>query len=118
MSSHVLAEVERLATRIGIIHRGRLLQELEATEIEQLRARRLVVDAKDRAAAGAALAAAGYSAATDSETGAFVLREIRAVEAPDQVACVLVAAGAPPIHLAVEQEDLEEYFLRLTGADQ
>ena len=76
MSSHVLAEVERLATRIGIIHRGRLLQELEATEIEQLRARRLVVDAEDRAAAGAALAAAGYSAATDNETGAFVLSEM------------------------------------------
>ena len=78
MSSHVLAEVERLATRIGIIHRGRLLQELEATEIEQLRARWLVVDAKDRVAAGAALAAAGYSAATTAQTGAFVLSEIRA----------------------------------------
>jgi hypothetical protein len=28
---------------------------------------------------------------------------------------VLVAAGTPPIRLAVEQEDLEQHFLRLTG---
>jgi len=26
----------------------------------------------------------------------------------------LVNAGAPPTHLAIEQENLEEYFLRLT----
>ena len=30
MSSHILAEVARLASRIGIIHEGRLLQELDA----------------------------------------------------------------------------------------
>ena len=29
----------------------------------------------------------------------------------------LVAGGHPPIHLAVEQEDLEQHFLRLTAAD-
>jgi hypothetical protein len=28
---------------------------------------------------------------------------------------VLVAAGVPPTRLIVEQEDLERYFLRLTG---
>jgi hypothetical protein len=28
---------------------------------------------------------------------------------------VLVAAGTPPIRLAVEQDDLEQHFLQLTG---
>jgi hypothetical protein len=28
---------------------------------------------------------------------------------------VLVAAGTPPIRLVVEQDDLEQHFLRLTG---
>ena len=28
MSSHILSEVDRLATRIGIIHKGRLIEEL------------------------------------------------------------------------------------------
>jgi hypothetical protein len=31
------------------------------------------------------------------------------------VATILVHAGTPPIGLAVEQENLEDHFLRLTG---
>ncbi len=46
------------------------------------------------------------------------LSEERAIRAPDEVATILVNAGAPPTRLAVEQENLEEYFLRLTGAKQ
>ena len=44
-----------------------------------------------------------------------LLYEARAVDAPDEVATLLVNAGTPPIRLSVEQEDLEDYFLRLTG---
>jgi hypothetical protein len=29
---------------------------------------------------------------------------------------LLVEAGVPPLRLAIEQEDIEEHFLRLTGA--
>jgi ABC-2 type transport system ATP-binding protein len=44
-----------------------------------------------------------------------VLNEARAIDAPERVATILVNAGTPPSRLAVEQEDLENYFLRLTG---
>ena len=115
MSSHILAEVDRLATRIGIIHRGRLIEELDMVELERRRARRLVVDARDRSAARSALEGAGYAVTWLGDDEAFVLGEPRAVEAPDEVARVLVAAGTSPIRLAVEQEDLEQHFLRLTG---
>ena len=47
MSSHILAEVARLAGRIGIIHQGRLLQELSSAELERNRRRRLVLRARD-----------------------------------------------------------------------
>jgi len=43
MSSHILAEVARLAKRIGIIHKGRLLQELDIDELERNRRRRLLL---------------------------------------------------------------------------
>jgi len=43
MSSHILGEVSRLADRIGIIHHGRLLQELDVDELERNRRRRLLV---------------------------------------------------------------------------
>ncbi|MCX6642245.1 MAG: ABC transporter ATP-binding protein, partial [Candidatus Bathyarchaeota archaeon] len=35
MSSHILSEVTRLATRIGVIHRGVLLEEIDAADLEK-----------------------------------------------------------------------------------
>ena len=113
MSSHILTEVDRLATRIGIIHRGRLLEELDAERLERLRSRRLVVQACDPIAAERVLAQAGYT--VKEAGGTLFLDEARAIDAPDVVATILVNAGTPPTRLAVEQEDLEDHFLRLTG---
>ncbi len=62
MSSHILAEVARLAGRIGIIHQGRLLQELNMDELERNRKRRLLLRARDVEAAQRALLAAGQPA--------------------------------------------------------
>jgi ABC-2 type transport system ATP-binding protein len=76
------------------------------------------VDARDRSAARSALEGAEYQVTCLGDDQGFVLREPRAVAAPDEVASVLVAAGTPPIRLAVEQEDLEQHFLRLTGSTQ
>ncbi len=113
MSSHILTEVDRLATRIGIIHQGRLLEELEADRLEELRSQRLEIKARRLDVAQSALAAAGFAVKVDGNT--LFLNEARAVDAPDEVARILVNAGAPPTRLAVTQEDLEEHFLRLTG---
>jgi ABC-2 type transport system ATP-binding protein len=113
MSSHILPEVDRLATRIGIIHRGHLIEELDADSLEALRSQRLEVAARDIEGAQRALARAGYAVQANGHL--LVLTERRAVEAPDEVAAVLVNAGTPPTRLAVEQEDLEAHFLRLTG---
>ncbi len=113
MSSHILSEVDRLATRIGVIHHGRLIQEWQAGALEALRARRLEVRARDLTAARSALAQAGYRA--DQDADSLWVTDPAALEQPDLVATVLVRAGAPPTRLAVTQEDLEEHFMRLTG---
>jgi ABC-2 type transport system ATP-binding protein len=113
MSSHILTEVDRLATRTGIIHQGRLIEELRAEQLEALRAQRLEVEARRLDEAHQVLLNAGYAVKKDGDM--LLLAERSAVEAPDEVAAVLVKAGTPPTRLAVEQEDLEDYFLRLTG---
>jgi ABC-2 type transport system ATP-binding protein len=115
MSSHILAEVARLASRIGIIHEGRLLQELDAEALERNRQRRLLVRARDSEAARQALVAAGQPAAILSD-GSIELKAPAAVAAPEDIASLLVRAGAPPTQLMVEEEELEHYFLRLVGA--
>lgn len=116
MSSHILAEVSRLAQRIGIIHGGRLLQELDADELENNRRQRLVVSARELPAACAVLVTAGFTAGITGD-GTIQVTDRLAIERPDDVATRLVHAGCPPTMLAVEQEDLEAYFLRLVGMD-
>jgi ABC-2 type transport system ATP-binding protein len=112
MSSHILTEVDRLATRIGIIHKGRLIEELDTDRLEQLRSKRVEVKARNLEGARASLKIAGYETIVQDET--LLVEDARAVEHPDDIARILVNAGAAPTHLAVEQENLEEYFLRLT----
>ncbi len=116
MSSHILAEVSRLARRIGIIHQGRLLQELSIDELERNRRRRLLLRARDVESARRALAAAGQPAEILPD-GTMELKSASSVERPDDISRLLVEAGAPPTQLMVEEEELEQYFLRLVGMD-
>jgi ABC-2 type transport system ATP-binding protein len=116
MSSHILGEVSRLAKRIGIIHRGRLLQELDVDELERNRRRRLVIRARDGQAACSVLLTAGFSADIASD-GTIEVSDDAAIERPDEIATRLVNAGHAPTMLTVEEEDLEHYFLRLVGMD-
>jgi ABC-2 type transport system ATP-binding protein len=115
MSSHILAEVARLASRIGIIHEGRLLQELDASSLEHNRRRRLLVRARDTTAALRALAAARHPVAMWSD-GTIEITAAAAVDRPDDIAGLLVTAGVPPTQLLVDEEDLEDYFLRLVAS--
>jgi ABC-2 type transport system ATP-binding protein len=116
MSSHILAEVSRLARRIGIIHKGCLLQELNVDELERNRKRRLLLRARDVEAAHRALLSAGQPAEILPD-GAIELKNASSVERPDDINRLLVMAGAPPTQLVVEEEELEQYFLRLIGMD-
>ncbi len=117
MSSHILGEVSRLAKRIGIIHQGRLLQELDVDELERNRRRRLVLRTRDCQAARSVLLSAGFSAEITSD-GTIEVKDNAAIERPDDIATRLVNAGHAPTMLDVEQEDLEHYFLRLVGMDE
>jgi ABC-2 type transport system ATP-binding protein len=113
MSSHILTEVARLATRIGIIHKGCLIEELEAENLAELRSQQLEIKTRNLAAAQTLLTQAGF--AVKANDNILTLNETRAIDAPDEVATLLVNAGLPPTRLAVTYENLEDHFLRLTG---
>jgi len=116
MSSHILAEVSRLANRIGIIHEGRLLQEMDTSELEHDRRRQLLVNVHDLEAARSVLVAAGHT--LKYMDGVIVLTDPAALDRPDDIASLLVLSRNPPTRLNLEQEDLEQYFLRLVGLEK
>jgi ABC-2 type transport system ATP-binding protein len=113
MSSHILTEVDRLATRIGIIHKGQLIEELDTDKLEKLRSKYLEVQARNLEGAFTCLQNAGYKQEIKDET--ILIEDTRAIDHPDDIAKILVNADAPPTHLAVKQQNLEEHFMKLTG---
>lgn len=116
MSSHILSEVSRLADRVGIIHQGSLIQEMQMDELESKRRRRLLLQTRDIEAARLALVAAGRPVEM-LENEMIGLNDQASIERSDEVASLLVQAGCPPTSLMVDEEGLEDYFLRLVGVN-
>ena len=115
MSSHILGEVSRLADRIGIIHEGKLIQELSKDELQSNRKRQLLIRARDLRAAQSVLRQAGFDAVLNGET--LVLDDAQTLSKPDEIATLLVTQNHPPTMLTVEEENLEDYFMRLVGTE-
>jgi ABC-2 type transport system ATP-binding protein len=115
LSSHLLSEVARVATRIGILHQGRLVEELDGAALEASTRTRLEVSSSDTTRAAALLRVAGFD--VERSAGTLFLQG-RAVLHPDEVATVLVEGGEPPTRLVVVDEDLEGHFMRLVGNAQ
>ena len=114
LSSHLLGEVARVATRIGILHEGRLIEELDSTTLEASTRTRLEVGEPGPQPGGRRSCVPPDSSVQQSAVDTLVL-EGRAVGHPEEVATALVEGGEPPTRLAVVDEDLEGHFMRLVG---
>ena len=117
MSSHILTEVERLATRIGIIHNGQLIEDLDKDKLTQFRMQQLEVQTRDSTLAMQTLQAAGYAINSNGHDSIY-LTDPSAIDRPEDIAVLLVNANVPPVKLALKQQNLEEHFMHLTGAKQ
>lgn len=116
MSSHILTEVAQLADRIGLIHEGRLMEELDRAALRR-RARPYVevrVDDADRART--LMAGAGFEG-VETTPRAGGLRVFGAEDRAPELARLLVDAGLALEALVPGREDLERYFLRRTGGE-
>ena len=114
ISSHILSEVAKLATRIGVVHQGQLVNELTAEELAEAEQQRLVADVHDIGAAQAVLAKVGILAQLEGKNS-LVITDKSAMQHPEKLATLLVEAGCPPSRLVIEQKDLESYFPEMVG---
>jgi ABC-2 type transport system ATP-binding protein len=111
ISSHILGEISKFASRIGIIHEGKLLQELDTGQLDKLSRKRLLINATNAKAARSILVQNGYNV-SGTKDGILEIKDDLAILKPDAIATIMVNAGCPPTLLQVEEEDLESYFLR------
>ena len=117
ISSHKLEEISKVATRIVIIHEGRLIREVESKELDLYLEKKLWIRGSNNKAIKAVLSNNGYQVnfKSDLENNFCYLELIdtKSVESSEEIATLLVNAGYPPKMLTVEKEDLENYFLRI-----
>jgi ABC-2 type transport system ATP-binding protein len=111
ISSHILGEISRFATRIGIIHNGILLQEINTSQLEQLCKKRLKMNTRNNNLAKSVLMQNGIYAIETKDNILEVQDEV-AINSPETIATLLVNNQVPPTFLSVVEEDLESYFLR------
>jgi len=114
ISSHILGEISRFATRIGIIHDGHLIQEINTPQLEELCQKRLLINTLNNARALVVLNENGIPAVLTSDHRIEILHEA-SINHPENIATLLVSRQLPPSLLNVIEEDLESYFLRAIG---
>ena len=111
VSSHQLAEIEQVATHVGLLHRGRLLLEQPIAALlggEQ----RLEVGTADLAASALILGRAGYAIIREPRSAMLLVDNAPA----PAVAALLVEHGQALFHLAPRRATLEQAYHRAIAA--
>ncbi len=114
ISSHILAEIAHLADRIGIVHHGRLIEEIDREELHRKARPYVEVEVNDTGRAESLLAAAGLAPIERADGN---LKIFHAEQRVPEIARILIGAGLDLSLLTLEREDLESYFLRRTGGE-
>lgn len=111
LSSHILSEIAKLTTRIGIIHNGALIKEIKSSELHTQIIKKLCISTNDNESANKILLDKGFDTKINNEMIELLSKE--AISKPEDIATLLVQNHLPPKQLTVVEEDLEHYFLRL-----
>lgn len=113
VSSHILAEVERMATHVGIIHNGRLLFQGTLSQLQNMKHQQsfLQIDTSNNEEAVSVLAGA-YGA--EIKNGYVVLPYNENKVAAAIVRC-LVERDIDVYRLQPQQNDLEQLFIDITS---
>ena len=116
VSSHILGELSKIATRYGIIQQGRMVEQITAGELAQKCTDYLHLRAEQPQKAAALLERALHLTRWEMRPEG----EIRIYEAADTraVGQILTQAGIAVEEMGLHRQDLEGYFLeRMGGSD-
>ena len=112
LSSHLLSEIEQIATHIGIISGGQLLFQGTLDQLQAQRRERVILKVKQPDEALKILTENGWRIEHDDSRLAVL------ANTPDEASEInssLVRSGIDVSHLSLERLSLEEIFLNLTG---
>lgn len=116
VSSHILSEIQQMATILGIIHNGKLVEEIEQQTL-QMKNRHCVAFkvSNDREAVMLLEQKLGIHDYSVPEPG--MVRVFEQLSESAQINRMLVNNGIDVAEITMLRETLEDYFLSLTGGD-
>ena len=113
ISSHVLGELEKIATHYGIIRQGRMIAELSAKEMDSRAQVFVSLKTKDMSGAKALLA---KKFGTVREEDGYI--RVYAVENTEEIVDCLMKNGHVPNELRKNKIGLEEYYVELMSGKE
>ncbi len=113
VSSHLLSEIEQVATHIGIIHHGKLLFQGTPDDMHSRLQEYVSVEVDQPDEAKRLLVASGWAIQASAERRLAVSAHQPADAAA--INALLVRAGLSVYRLSLNQPSLEDIFLELTG---
>ena len=111
LSSHILSEIAKLTTRIGVIHNGALIKEIKSSDLHEQVIKKMCITTNNNEKAAKILNENGFQCTTINHVMELTSKE--AINNPEVIATLLVQHQIPPKQLYVFEEDLEHYFLRI-----
>lgn len=114
VSSHLLAEVEKMATHVGIIHKGKLLFQGSLPELQQLKSKQSAIEIEVSDVAKAQRVLNGHFPVKEVN-GAKLLVHFESKERAALLNRTLVQQEVEVYQLAHMQDDLENLFIQITS---
>ncbi|MBU3201229.1 ABC transporter ATP-binding protein [Clostridium estertheticum] len=116
ISSHILSEIEYLATKIGVIHRGKLLEEIDYRELQRRNRKYLRVKVSDDKKA-CFLLENKLNIKDFDVLEKNVLRIYESLDKGAQIAKLFINNDLELHEMQLSVDNLEDYFVRLTGGE-
>jgi ABC-2 type transport system ATP-binding protein len=113
VSSHILSELDLVATRFGFIEQGKLLKEISRTDLREHTKKALVIEVDDGKKALSVLQSAFGISDVSASGNRLVLQSH--VDQANVIARALFDQGLELFRLAAQETTLEEYFMGLVG---
>ncbi|KEO80465.1 ABC transporter ATP-binding protein [Paenibacillus polymyxa] len=118
VSSHLLSEIEQIATYVGIINQGEMIFQGTMKELTAKSKPQLFIETPDPVLAAGALIQHGWTAGAESIEQNEVVTPIVDRQQSSEMIKVLVEHNHPIYRVTEKKKTLEEIFLELTGKER
>ncbi|WP_373897421.1 ABC transporter ATP-binding protein [Haloimpatiens sp. FM7315] len=117
VSSHILPEIQMLATNIGIINKGKLLEEIDYKTLQKKNRHYINLKVNDDKRASAILEEVlkikDYKVISPNR-----IRIYEKLDKSNDIAKALISKDVEVFEVSVMNDTLEDYFVNLTGGEQ